>query len=72
LQFRLANEVDKPSCDKLTQCEANRFGITANDFHQVFDEPLFLAEVCGHDKQHQLAGLSTIKRQNLLNQFDFH
>jgi hypothetical protein len=72
LQFCLANEVYEPSIHKLTQRKANRLGIASDDFHQVFDEPLLLAQVCCHDKQHELTGLSAIERQNLLNQFDFH
>jgi hypothetical protein len=72
LQFCLSNEVHKPSIHKLTQSKAYRLGIASDDFHQVFDEPLLLAQVRCHDKQHELASLSAIERQNLLNEFNFH
>jgi hypothetical protein len=72
LQFCFANEVHKPSIHKLTQREANGLRIASDDFYQVFDEPLLLAQVRCHDKQHELAGLSAIERQNLLNEFNFH
>jgi hypothetical protein len=72
LQFCLANEVHKPSVDKLTQRKAYRLGIASDDFHQVLNEPLLLTQVRCHDKHHELASLSAIERQNLLNQFNFH